>query len=105
MTRATCFPQRGCLSADFPEGILEYHYAYVERVVPPDRLYWMELSEGWAPLSRMLNKPSPLEPYPRANDSEAVEATARYVLRRTAMVWVCIFLVAAGTLCVVGRCI
>jgi hypothetical protein len=81
--------------------ILEYHYDHVKRVVPEDRLKWVQLGDGWAPLCEILDKPVPNEPFPRANDSEAVDATASYVFRRTAMAWMAISVVA-GLLCYVG---
>lgn len=69
------------------EDILEYHYNYVKRTVPEDRLYWIRLSDGWAPMCSILGKLVPSDEFPRANDSEAVERTARYVFQRTAMTW------------------
>ncbi|CAJ2511767.1 Uu.00g073920.m01.CDS01 [Anthostomella pinea] len=80
--------------------ILEYHYDYVKKVVPKERLYWTQLGD-WASLCEILEKPVPNEPFPRANDSEAVETTAKYVFRRTAMVWMGL-IVVAGAVCYAG---
>lgn len=88
-------------NSDVLQDILEYHYDYVKRVVPKDRLNWIELSEGWAPLCKILDKPIPDEPFPRANDSEAVDETARYVFRKTATVWMGLAM-ALVILCYVG---
>ncbi|PTB62341.1 hypothetical protein BBK36DRAFT_1129459 [Trichoderma citrinoviride] len=68
-------------------GILEHYYSKIERIVPENRMYWVELSDGWAPLCKILDKPIPDCPFPRANDSKAVEETARYVFKRTALAW------------------
>ncbi|KAH0493145.1 hypothetical protein TgHK011_008065 [Trichoderma gracile] len=68
-------------------GILEHYYSKVEQVVPENRMHWVELSDGWGPLCKILDKPVPDCPFPRANDSKAVEETARYVFKRTAMAW------------------
>ncbi|KAF4997389.1 hypothetical protein FDECE_12097 [Fusarium decemcellulare] len=55
---------------------MDEHNAYVEEVTPPAKLHMMDLSEGWAPLCKALDKPIPNDPFPRANDAEAVEGVA-----------------------------
>ncbi|ETS02523.1 hypothetical protein M419DRAFT_78321 [Trichoderma reesei RUT C-30] len=81
-------------------GILEHYYSKVEQAVPENRMHWVELSDGWEPLCKILDKPVPDCPFPRANDSKAVEETARHVFKKTAMAWLGILgvLVAACTL-------
>lgn len=73
----------------------------MKRVVPAERLHWVDMSDGWAPLSEVLGKPAPKEPFPRANDSQAVEKTALYVRQRTLKVWLAIVTVTM-TLCYSG---
>lgn len=73
--------------------LLEQHHQWLREVVPKDRLYVMELKDGWAPLCKMLDKPVPHEPFPRVNDSDAIEALTIHILTRTALVWLSIFLV------------
>jgi hypothetical protein len=50
-------------------------------------LFEIELKDGWAPLCRILNKPIPDEPFPRANDADAVAELSRRIIRKTLMVW------------------
>ena len=63
---------------------MDEHNAYVKSVTPPERFHMMELSEGWAPLCKILNKPVPDEPFPRANDAEAVEGVNADILKEAA---------------------
>ncbi|KAK0712719.1 hypothetical protein B0T26DRAFT_803721 [Lasiosphaeria miniovina] len=70
---------------------------------PPERLHWVELASGWAPLRAVLNKPVPDVSFPRANDAAAVEATARDIFRKTAMVWAVIVAVTTVLLGGLGR--
>lgn len=60
---------------------------HVARVVPPERLFWMEMSEGWAPLCKMLDKPIPEEPFPRANDSEAADELIELKIKAACLAW------------------
>lgn len=64
--------------------------AYVRTQVQPPQLLTMELTQGWEPLAEFLDKPVPKEPFPRANDSEAVEAYAKRIFLTAGAVWVAI---------------
>ncbi|KAG9252562.1 uncharacterized protein F5Z01DRAFT_676037 [Emericellopsis atlantica] len=66
---------------------MDEHNAYVKSVTPPDKFHMMELSEGWAPLCAMLHKPIPDEPFPRANDAEAVEGVNKDILKEAGGRW------------------
>lgn len=56
------------------------HNEEVKRVTPPERLLLFQLDEGWGPLCEFLGKPVPDVPFPRINDTEAVnELVACYV--------------------------
>lgn len=56
------------------------HNAEVKRVTPPERLLLFKLEEGWEPLCKFLGKPVPDVPFPRVNDTEAVnELVAQYI--------------------------
>ncbi|KAF2110598.1 P-loop containing nucleoside triphosphate hydrolase protein [Lophiotrema nucula] len=74
-------------------GRMEQHNAWVESVTPKERFWMMELSQGWEPLCRVLRKPVPEEPFPRANDAEAVEALAGQLMLQAGKIWAAIFLV------------
>lgn len=61
----------------------------------------MEMSEGWAPLCKMLDKPIPEEPFPKANDSEAADELIELKIKAASLVWTGI-LGAAGVAAWVG---
>lgn len=94
---------------------MDEHNAHVEAATPPANFHSMELSEGWAPLCEMLGVPVPDEPFPRANDAEAVDGLAAQILKEAGLIWGGIFAVAGvvgygalwawrgGMLPVVGR--
>ncbi|MCJ1399743.1 hypothetical protein MMC11_002945 [Xylographa trunciseda] len=58
------------------------HYALVRRVTPPERLLEYRLGDGWGPLCAFLGKPVPQVPFPRVNDSEALQELLAVVIRR-----------------------
>lgn len=56
-------------------------------------MYWMEITDGWAPLCKMLNKPVPKEPFPRVNDAAALNELIKGMMLATAGVWLVITIV------------
>ncbi|KAH8753029.1 hypothetical protein F5883DRAFT_506230 [Diaporthe sp. PMI_573] len=71
----------------FDEEYLARYNDHVTRIVPPERLFWMEMSEGWAPLCKMLDKPVPEKPFPSANDSEAADELIEVKIRAACITW------------------
>ncbi|MCJ1279138.1 hypothetical protein MMC21_006962 [Puttea exsequens] len=63
-------------------GKYREHYALVRRVVPEGMLLEYKLGEGWGPLCEFLAKPVPEVPFPRVNDSEALQELLAVVIRR-----------------------
>jgi hypothetical protein len=49
-------------------------------VVPPERLLFFDVKEGWEPLCKILNFPVPDESFPRANDANAMEEAFKELL-------------------------
>lgn len=47
----------------------------------------MEMSEGWEPLCKMLDKPIPEKAFPSANDSEAADELIEYKIKAACMAW------------------
>lgn len=80
---------------------LNRYNEHVERIVPPERLFWMEMSEGWAPLCKMLDKPIPKKPFPSANDLEAADELIEVKIKAACLAWTGI-LGAIGLATVVG---
>ncbi|KXJ86204.1 P-loop containing nucleoside triphosphate hydrolase protein [Microdochium bolleyi] len=79
------------------QHILANYYDRVRSATTKGQLLEMELSEGWEPLCRFLDVPVPDQPFPRANDTAAMEKTAGAVVARIAQVWLGILGVLGGT--------
>lgn len=71
-----------------PPDSLEEHNNWVREHTPPDKFHEIELKDGWAPLCRILDKPVPAEPFPRANDAEAVAKLSKEIMGKALMAWV-----------------
>ncbi|KAK3308719.1 uncharacterized protein B0T15DRAFT_116694 [Chaetomium strumarium] len=67
---------------------LEEHNNWVRDITPPEQFHVIELKDGWEPLCQILNKPVPKEPFPRANDAEAVKQLSKDIFMKASMVWV-----------------
>jgi len=52
--------------------IFQEYTEEVKRTVPPDRLLIFHVQEGWAPLCRFLDVPTPDTPFPHVNDRETM---------------------------------
>ncbi|RAK96850.1 sulfotransferase family protein [Aspergillus ibericus CBS 121593] len=65
------------------------HIAWLKEIVPEDRLVFVDVKDGWGPLCRALGKEVPKDiPFPRINDSEAINRTAKQHIRRGLIRWV-----------------
>ena len=60
---------------------------YAKAVTPPAQFHTMHLSEGWAPLCKILAAQEPDEPFPRANDAEAVDSVAGQIMWEAGWRW------------------
>jgi hypothetical protein len=49
------------------------HNEMIKRITPKDRLLLFQLDEGWDPLCKFLDKPVPDIPFPRVNETAAVQ--------------------------------
>lgn len=76
-----------------PLDLIALHNKTVEKKTPPGQMYWMEITDGWAPLCKMLNKPVPKEPFPRVNDAAALNELIKGMMLATAGVWLVITIV------------
>lgn len=66
---------------------LEHHNNWVRDNTPPDKFHVVELKDGWEPLCRILDKPIPNEPFPRANDADAVRELSKKIFMRALITW------------------
>ncbi|KAJ5131149.1 uncharacterized protein N7515_007188 [Penicillium bovifimosum] len=70
------------------------HVAWLKEVVPEDRLVFYDVKDGWTPLCEALGVEVPVGvPFPRINDSEAIERSIQHHLWRGLKRWACIFAV------------
>ncbi|KUJ15231.1 uncharacterized protein LY89DRAFT_783419 [Mollisia scopiformis] len=82
--------QRPKEDMDGPQ-LLDIHEDYVRRVVPPERLFFFNVKEGWGPLCKILNCPVPDEPFPRANDAGAMQEFFEGVVKKALLKWAQMF--------------
>ena len=65
------------------------HYENVKRLAPKEKLLMFDLEQGWEPLCKFLGKPVPDVPFPRVNETKAVQEKVQlYIeesLRRAAI--------------------
>lgn len=71
------------------------HIEWLKEIVPADRLVFVEVKDGWEPLCRALGKDIPDVPFPRINDSEAIDKFAAETAKRGLIRW-SILLAAVG---------
>lgn len=57
------------------------HYEHVRRIVPRDRLYEKDITEGWEGMCRFLGKPVPSVLFPRTNDREEFSQSMRVMVQ------------------------
>jgi len=67
--------------------IYHRHIKWVKEIVPEDRLFFVDVKDGWEPLCRALGKPIPNVPYPRINDKEAVEELSKKIIIKGLTRW------------------
>lgn len=63
------------------------HMEWLKEIVPADRLVFLEVKDGWEPLCKALGKDIPDVPFPRINDSEAIDTFAAKTAKRGLVRW------------------
>ena len=76
--------------ANYCADLLTIHESYVRSSVPESRLHFINIKDGWEPLCKILNCPVPDEPFPRANDTNAMQEFFEGVLRDAMIRWLVI---------------
>jgi hypothetical protein len=72
---------------------LDMHQAYVERAVQSVRkgknaeVHYVSVKDGWGPLCKILNLPTPDLPFPHVNDAEAVQKEFQSFITASLMRW------------------
>ena len=55
------------------KAVYRAHYERVKRATPPEKLLLFKLEQGWEPLCEFLGKPVPDVPFPRVNETAALQ--------------------------------
>jgi len=62
----------------FTPATYHRHQAWLREVVPPEKLFFVDVRDGWEPLCKALGKDVPVGvDFPRINDAEATERLAK----------------------------
>ena len=86
LVEKTCVSRLGLKGFQCPE-VLETHEAFLRRVVPPEKLFFYKVRDGWGPLCEMLKVKVPAEPFPHNNKPEDVKTVGRVVVVAGAVAW------------------
>jgi hypothetical protein len=78
--------------------VIEKHEAFLRKVVPPEKLFFYRVSDGWGPLCDMLRVPVPKEPFPHNNRPEDVKMVGRMIVLVGSLAWAALL----GGACVVA---
>ena len=71
---------------DFALGILRNHIEEVKSSVPPDKLLFFKVQDGWEPLCEFLGVDVPSEPFPHLNDRRMMQLLLWFVRGLTVIV-------------------
>lgn len=66
------------------------HVEYLKSIVPPERLHFFDVKEGWGPLCKILRKEVPDMEFPRINDGEAIDRLAKKMIMKGFIRWLVI---------------
>lgn len=68
-------------SEKIQEDTLRKHEKHLRDTVPPEKLFWYNVSEGWEPLCRILDVPVPDIPFPHNNNkSDAAKVVREHIV-------------------------
>ena len=69
------------------KGMLKLHEDHLRAVVPPEKLFWYNVSEGWEPLCKILNVPVPDRPFPHNNSKASAGQTYKDLISAGIFCW------------------
>ena len=72
---AGVYGERYFLDGEAQAGPQTYdrHLEYLKRIVPKERLHFLNLKDGWEPLCKILGKDVPDVPFPHLNETAALD--------------------------------
>jgi hypothetical protein len=75
-------------SEDHGVNTYNRHIAWLKEVIPEDLLFFVDVKDGWEPLCKALGKEIPkYVPFPKINDSDAIQETSKYHILRGLLRW------------------
>ncbi|KAK8034877.1 hypothetical protein PG993_009872 [Apiospora rasikravindrae] len=80
------------------EGTKQKHEDHIRQVVPPEKLFWYNVSEGWEPLCKILGVPVPDQPFPHNNNKSDARKVYREHIVAGLLSWV--FMLAIITMAI-----
>lgn len=85
------------------QDVYHKHVAWLKREVPADRLVFFDVRDGWEPLCKALGKDVPDIPFPKINDSEAIDRLAARMVGKGLKRWAVMLAAGAAALAVTWR--
>ena len=73
--------------------VYDTHHAWLEEIVPKDKLLYFSVKEGWEPLCKALDVPVPDQTFPRLNDAKSYEAVFKAFAIKGLVRWAMFFAV------------
>ncbi|KAK3682032.1 hypothetical protein LTR37_020658, partial [Vermiconidia calcicola] len=68
------------------------HTAWLEEIVPKEKLFFVDMKDGWEPLCKALDVPVPKDvPFPRLNDSKSFERMFKEWAMQGLLRWALVF--------------
>jgi hypothetical protein len=80
------------------QNVYHQHVAWLKSVVPADRLVFFDVKDGWEPLCRALGENIPDMPFPKINDSDAIDKLAAKMIGRGLKRWAIILAIGVMAL-------
>lgn len=75
------------VDAESANTVWDRHLAWLEEIVPKDKLVYFNVKDGWEPLCKALEVPVPDMPFPRLNDAKDLEDHFKKLAVKGLMRW------------------
>lgn len=82
------------------QAVYHKHIAWLKEIVPEERLVFFDVKDGWEPLCKALGKDVPDVPFPRINDSEAIDRLSAKMVGRGLKRWTVIMASGAAAVAI-----
>ncbi|TLS27199.1 hypothetical protein PpBr36_04469 [Pyricularia pennisetigena] len=72
---------------DYRVESIRDHENTLKKVIPPEKLFFYRVSDGWEPLCKILNLPVPDVPFPHNNNTTDAQGTVNEILVMGLLAW------------------